>query len=528
MSYLLIIFSIFLFSIKCFSQDTEKEKSLNKLQKVYNYLDSYYYDSVDYQAITSAAIISVLKELDPHSTYLSKEVLETAEESLKGVFSGVGIQYFIYKDTVFIISVTKGGPSENAGIRAGDRIIKVGEEIAFGNNINNDFISKMLKGNKDEEVKISIYRKSVDKLIDYTISRNHIKISSLDACYIARPNIAYIRINNFAKNTISEIENGLKEIKEKEDFNSIILDLRGNTGGYLSTAVDLASEFLDDNQLIVYTEGLNAKRNDYKASKNGFLKTGKLIVLIDEVTASASEIVAGAIQDWDRGLIIGRRTYGKGLVQRPFYLNDGSAVRLTTARYYTPSGRCIQKSFDNGSEEYFKDIGKRYAHGEFTNRDSIKMDDSLSYKTILNNRTVFGRGGIMPDIFIPYDTNQNNQLYKKLWSNNLFNKYYIYMVDGKDVYYTYSYNEMDSLLDKNTILQEFKDYAIKENIEIDNNLWDTAEKYIYRDLKSVILKNLFGTVAYYKISNEFQDEFLKSIEVIEKDDFSKFGIIYNK
>ncbi|MCB0402125.1 MAG: S41 family peptidase, partial [Flavobacteriales bacterium] len=404
---------------------SEGSKKFDALMQYINYA---YVDSTDESKMVEDAIVAVLKELDPHSVYIPKKELEKMNEPLVGNFEGIGIQFNILKDTLIVVSPISGGPSEKVGLLAGDKIVEVDGENIAGIGLQNSDVQKKLRGKKGTKVNVGIKRRGSKSTLNFTITRDKIPIFSVDAAYMATPDIGYIKINRFANNTIDEFREGMAKLKE-QNMKHLIIDLRGNGGGYLKTAIQLADELLEDRKLIVYTEGLkNPKQEYYTTSKGGFEK-GKLVILIDEGSASASEIVSGAIQDYDRGLIIGRRSFGKGLVQKPFSLPDGSAVRLTVARYHTPSGRCIQRPYDEGKEAYYKEFSRRFENGEYLSEDSINFPDSLRYKTLNSNRVVYGGGGIMPDVFVPIDTSMNSTYFNKVNRKGLFSEFTLTYVD---------------------------------------------------------------------------------------------------
>jgi len=357
---------------------------------------------MDVPGLTEKAIVQTLRELDPHSAYIPKKQVEKSNETLVGSFEGVGLTFQLFKDTILVIAPIPGGPSDKVGIMAGDKIVTVDSVDAFGKDITNSWVMDHLRGEKRTHVVVGIYRRGNNELIEYEIIRDKIPINSLDAAFMLDGNTGYIKLNRFAKQSLTEFNDAITSLKQ-QGLKNLIFDLRGNSGGYLGTAMDITDEFLEQNKLIVYTQGTHQERQELNATSKGEFEEGKLVVLINEGSASASEIVSGAVQDWDRGVLIGRRSFGKGLVQRQFKLPDGSVVRLTVARYYTPSGRCIQKPYDNGVEEYYKDFGNRMENGETFHADSIHFPDSLKYQTN-SGRTVYGGGGVMSDIFMPLDT----------------------------------------------------------------------------------------------------------------------------
>ncbi|UCH15205.1 MAG: S41 family peptidase, partial [Bacteroidales bacterium] len=400
-----------------------------KFGRILEWIDRYYVDSVDQKELVEDAIIEMLKELDPHSSYLTKKEARETNEPLQGNFEGIGISFSILYDTIFVISPISGGPSEKVGIQAGDRIVKVEGKNVAGIGITNEDVFRLLRGEKNTKVTISILRRNVDELLDFTIIRDKIPIYSIDASYKVKDNIGYIKINRFSLTTITEFREAVEKLKT-QNVNDLILDLSGNGGGYLDVAIKLADQFLDDEKLIVYTEGMNNPRREYLSTSKGVFETGNILIIIDEGSASASEIVSGAVQDWDRGIIIGRRSFGKGLVQRPLPLPDSSMVRLTVARYYTPTGRLIQKPYDMSKSEYDNDIINRYNNGELSHADSIHFPDSLKYNTLENSRIVYGGGGIMPDFFVPIDTSFYSDYYRDLMRRGILNRFTLKYIDN--------------------------------------------------------------------------------------------------
>ena len=378
-------------------------EALRKLQMAEFAITNLYVDKVDEDKLVEEAIIKMLAQLDPHSTYSDAEEVKKMNEPLQGNFEGIGVQFQMIEDTLLVVQPVSNGPSEKVGILAGDRIVAVNDSAIAGVKMSTEDIMKRLRGPKGSKVNLTIVRRGVQDPLLFTVKRDKIPILSLDASYMIQPKTGYIRINRFGATTAEEFKKAMTSL-QKQGMKDLILDLQGNGGGYLNAAIDLANEFLGQKELIVYTEGRTAKRSDFYAKGNGEFRNGRLIVLVDEYTASASEIVSGAVQDWDRGIIVGRRSFGKGLVQRPIDLPDGSMIRLTIARYYTPAGRCIQRPYESGKDRNYElDLFNRYEHGEFFSRDSIKQNEKERYNTSLG-RTVYGGGGIMPDIFVPQDT----------------------------------------------------------------------------------------------------------------------------
>ena len=404
-----------------------------------------YVDSVDSKKLTEEAIKAMVKELDPHSVYIPLEEMREMNEPLVGKFEGVGIQFNIHEDTIMVTQPIPGGPSEKLGIRAGDRIVKIDGVVVASVKITNNDVLKKLRGSKGTKVTVAIFRRDNPDLIDYTITRDNIPIFSMDASYMVAPGIGYIKLSRFADSTVDEFKEALKKLKT-QGLKSLILDLQDNGGGYLNRAVELADEFLTEGKKIVFTRGRTSPPEDYTSSVIGGWEKGKLAILVNESSASASEIVSGAIQDWDRGLIIGRRSFGKGLVQKPFQLPDGSAIRLTVAHYYTPSGRCIQKPYKLGEDdEYEMDFSNRLKNGELFNVDSIKFADSTNYYTN-SKRIVKGGGGIMPDIFVPLDTTENSTYFTDIRRKNVLGDFTL----------SYTDNHRNELLKKYPNIEVFK------------------------------------------------------------------------
>jgi carboxyl-terminal processing protease len=488
-------------------------------------LDRYYVDSVNTGKIVEEAIIRQLEEMDPHSTYITKADFDKMNEPLQGNFEGIGISFNILRDTLFVISPIVGGPSEKVGILSGDRILKVDGKNIAGIKLTNETVYSLLRGTKGTKVTVSILRRNEPALIDFTIVRDKIPINSIDASYVVGDDLGYIKLSRFAMTSTEEFLTAANDLKKK-GVNNLILDLTGNSGGYLDVAASLADQFLDDQKLIVYTQGLHTLREDKLASDAGLFENGKLIVLIDEGSASASEIVAGAIQDWDRGIIIGRRSFGKGLVQRQLLLPDESVIRLTIARYYTPSGRLIQKSYQDGVEEYSKEIYERYEHGEFNTADSIRFPDSLKYKTLVKQRTVYGGGGIMPDIFVPIDTSAYSDYFRDLIRKGTLNQFVLQYVDKNRDYFKKTYTDFARFKKEYTVgdelFTELNDYARKEDLKFSQSDFETSKDQLKITLKAYIARDIWGASEFYEILNQNDKNILKAMEVMKNwDDYQK-------
>lgn len=531
MKLILKLTAVLFISATCFSaisQNHDPKKSDQKFASALQIIRLAYVDTVNEERLTEDAIKAILKELDPHSVYMSKDEIEKANEPLVGNFEGVGIQFDILNDTIVVVTPIAGGPSEKLGILSGDKICKINGEPSTGDKINNEFVLKRLRGQKGTQVTISIYRRGKKGLTDYTITRDKIPIFSVDAAYIAAPEIGYIKLNKFAASTMDEVREAIVMLKER-GMKHLILDLQNNSGGYLNTAIELGDEFLAQNKMIVYTEGNNSPKQENVATGKGELEKGRLVVLINEGSASASEIVAGAIQDWDRGMLIGRRSFGKGLVQRPFTLPDGSVIRLTTAHYYTPSGRCVQKPYNEGAEKYFKDLNERYKHGEYINPDSIKFPDSLKFYTA-NKRVVYGGGGIMPDIFVPLDTSRVTDYYQQLIRKGVFTQFSMqYLDNGNREKIKKDYPDVDAFDKKFVIddafMNEFLAYAEKMGVKKDDAGYKTSELYIKVTVKSLLARNLWDYGSFYKIYNQIDDAYNKGLEIIQnKSKFKEFKL----
>lgn len=509
--------------------DPAKLETVQKFDEVLTYISKLYVDDVDSKKLTDAAIIGMLEKLDPHSTYISKDEVEDANERINGSFVGIGIRFQILKDTLMVVATIPGGPSEKLGIRAGDKIVKIEGLSVAGVGLKNTQVREKLMGELGTKVRIEVQRKAVRKNMDYIITRDKIPVNSVDCYYMVTPETGYIKLNSFSRTTTEEVQAGIKSLKA-QGMKNLILDLQDNGGGLLYEAKNISDEFLSSNKLIVYSQGRAQPRSDLNAGTKGLWEDGKLVILTDEGTASASEIVSGAIQDWDRGLIVGRRSYGKGLVQRPIDLSDGSQMRLTIARYFTPSGRFIQKPYDD-LEAYKNDYMDRYLHGEFTNQDSIKkFPDSLKFETKIKHRTVYGGGGIMPDIFVPLDTAEITEYYKGLIRGGHFNTYTLTYVDANrdEILARYAnfaqFNEK-FLIDKK-FMDEFFAYVKKEQpdlnfVEKDYNI---SENLIKLRLKAMLAQDIWGANEFYQVYNVKNEILQAAIKAVESKKYDEMGL----
>lgn len=510
------------FSANLRAQDAWKGMNPNATTKKYATLllliNNFYADTVNMPHLVEKAIVSTLRDLDPHSTYISKKDLEEAEAPLQGSFEGIGITFQLFKDTILVVAPVPGGPSDKVGIMAGDKIIKVNGEKAYGPSITNEWVMNHLRGKKGTKVEVGVYRKGVDHLIDFTIIRDKIPLKSLDAAFMLNKNTGYIKLGRFASTSHQEFNKALDSLK-KQGLKNLIFDLRGNPGGYLSAAQQIASEFLPKGKLIVYTKGEHSPRENYYALSNGHFPEGKLIVLINEGSASASEITSGALQDWDRALLVGRRSFGKGLVQRPFRLPDGSVVRLTVARYYTPSGRWIQKPYNDGVKAYYQDIERRLIHGELLHADSIHFPDSLKYHTSMG-RTVYGGGGIMPDVFVPWDSTRYNELYSAFIRKGVFNTYVNEYLDGHRARLHKQYKNLNQYIKNYQITQaEFKIFlqdAKKVSVTVAPKELDPNIDFIKLQIKALIARDLFDDNAYYEIVSSMDHTVNRALQIMKR------------
>ncbi len=496
--------------------------SMQKLLNAQYAISNFYVDTVNNDKLVEEAIKGMLESLDPHSTYTDAKETKELEEPLQGEFSGIGIQFNMKQDTLYVIQTIVGGPSEKVGIMAGDRIVTVNDTTIAGKKMKNTDIMKRLRGKKGTKVTVQVKRGSNPELITFRITRDNIPLYSVDAAYMIDAKTGYILISRFGAKTHEEMMEAIKKL-EKQGMKQLIIDLGNNGGGYLNAAIDMCNEFLQRRQLIVYTEGNSSPRQEATADGFGNYKDLKMVVLVDQFSASASEIFSGAMQDWDRAVVVGRRSYGKGLVQRPFRFDDGSMMRLTVARYYTPSGRCIQKPYTKGDKKHYEeDLIDRSKEGEYFHLDSIHFNDSLSYKTLKNGRTIYGGGGIMPDVFVPLDTTENSKYYRDLLAKGIINQYAVDYVDKhrvqikKDYKDVYDFDNRFSLTDAD--MKNFIAMGEKDSVKYNEKDYKTSERLFKTVLKGLVARDVFADPgAYTIIINHRNNDVQEALRVINDD-----------
>tara|TARA_B110000459_G_C16614893_1_gene498264 strand:+ start:603 stop:2192 length:1590 start_codon:yes stop_codon:yes gene_type:complete len=512
-------------SLNAYSQDVSTSY---KFKEVIDKVSRYYVDETDAESLTETAIVALLEELDPHSTYIPEDELKAAQTSINGSFVGVGIRFQIMKDTLNVVATISGGPAEKLGMLPGDKIVMVDGENIAGTGLKNSDVREKLLGEMGSKVKVEVQRRNSKKNLIFNVTRDKIPVFSVDSYYMIDKEIGYIKLNSFSRRSHEEVRNALFNLK-KQGMKSLIFDLQSNGGGLLGTAHKLADEFLSNEKLIVYSEGKAQPRNNLRAEFKGLFEDGKLVVLTNEYSASASEILSGAIQDWDRGLVVGRRTFGKGLVQRPMGLSDGSEIRLTIARYYTPSGRFIQKPYDD-VESYRKDISERYLNGEFVHSDSIKMPDSIKFKTLITNRTVFGGGGIMPDFFVPLDTTSNSDYYSDLLRGGFLNTFSYSYSDINRKEMLLKYPDFKTFKEEfkcdEAFMQDFFNYVNKEDPELEKNDEEYAisEGSIKLRLKAYLARNLWDTNEFYEVYNTSNEIINRAIDILQTKEYEKVNL----
>jgi carboxyl-terminal processing protease len=498
-----------------------------KMATFLNLLDNYYVQDANIDSLVEIGITEMLKQLDPHSVYMNAEEIKKANEPLEGNFEGVGIQFQIYQDTIQVVHVISGGPSQKVGIQDGDKIVFVDTAKVAGVGINNDGVFKKLRGKKGTKVTIKIKRSGENELLDFEIIRDKIPIYAIGAQYMASPDVGYVKLERFSATATEETQAAIDSLR-KLGAKKIILDLTSNGGGYLNQAHSLSDLFLSEGKLVVYSEGRSQPRIDLNATKEGDFEKGELVIMVDQNTASASEIVSGAVQDWDRGLIVGRRTYGKGLVQKGYSLPDMSVVRLTMAHYYTPSGRNIQKSYAKGVDKYHEDLEDRYESGELFDSSKIKITDSTKYYTN-SKRIVYGGGGITPDIFVGLDTTWSSKFYGKLVRSGSFSQFLLEYVNNNRTTLEKQYPNLQSFIKNfevdSVFLSTFYAFAKTKKVEP-----DSAENFsrsiptIQNQLKGLLAQSLWNTSAYYQITNEQNPIYLRALKTFTDGSFQKYGI----
>jgi len=507
--------------------DSKTLSTSYKFQEIIQQIERNYVDPVDAKKLTEKAIVAMLEELDPHSTYIPAEEAQEAQSTINGSFVGIGIRFQIVKDTLMVVATIPGGPSEKLGIQAGDQIVAVDGKSIAGIGLKNNEVRSMLMGELGTKVQVQVLRKKSAPL-NYNITRDKIPIYSVDAAYMIDKEIGYIKLNSFSRTTVEEVKSALKSLKNK-GMKNLIFDLQGNGGGLLEAARGVADEFISGNKLLVYSIGRSQPRSNLNADSKGLWEDGGLIVLTDEYTASASEIVSGAIQDWDRGLVVGRRTFGKGLVQRPTPLADGSELRLTIARYYTPTGRFIQKPYQD-VETYREDLTQRYLNGEFQHADSIKLPDSLKFYTLVKNRLVYGGGGIMPDVFVALDTTDVTDYYSALIRGGHVNSFSLDYVNNNRELLKKTYPNINTFIasfkaDK-IFMDAFFDYVKKEDnlLEFNPVEYAVSENAIKTRLLSNVAQDLFGYSESYQIFNNLNEIVQKATALYKDKSYNKYDL----
>lgn len=518
--FILLFIGIGLACISMWAQKADMDA--RKLQMALYAVKNLYVDPTDESKLVEDAITGMLEKLDPHSTYTDPEETKEMTEPLEGNFDGIGIQFNMLTDTVYVIQVIPGGPSEKVGLVAGDRIVQVNDTVIAGVKMKTSDIMKRLRGPKGAEVRVKVKRADEPDLLEFTITRGKIPVYSIDASYMADKTTGYIKLNRFAASSADEFREALRKL-QKEGMKNLILDLSGNGGGYLNIAIELADEFLTKGKLIVYTQGNKQRRQDAISTYQGNFEEGRLVILVDESSASASEILSGAVQDWDRGVIVGRRTFGKGLVQRPLPLPDGSMIRLTVARYYTPTGRCIQKPYEKGKGmDYAHDLIDRYNRGELMSADSIHFPDSLKYNTMQSKRVVYGGGGIMPDVFIPIDTTDYSDYHRDLVSKGLVNRVAMDYLDQHRQALTKKYKKPQTYKEKfvvtDDIMAHLRQLADEKGIAFKEEEYNRSLALIKLQIKALIARDLFDMTEYFYIINDVNDSYQEALKIINDEE----------
>lgn len=504
-----------------YSRSNSASRQQQKLLMVENIVNNLYVDNVDEEKVVENAVRGILENLDPHSSYSTKEETTSSQETMQGSFSGIGIQFNMQKDTLYVVQTIAGGPSEKVGILPGDRFIAVNDSIIAGRKLKNTDIMKRLRGPKGTKVNIKVKRGSNAELLEFRITRDDIPLNSIDAVYMADGKTGYIRLSRFAATSYKEFKDAITKLK-KQGMQQLILDLTDNGGGYMQIAAQIANEMLNRGNLIVYTQGRKSPRQNLNADGSGTFRTQKVVVMINQFSASASEILSGAVQDWDRGVVVGRRSFGKGLVQREFLLPDSSSFRLTIARYYTPSGRNIQKPYVKGDrEDYDKDIIDRYNHGELQSADSIHFADSLKYTTLRLHRTVYGGGGIMPDVFVPLDTTQYTDYHRRLVAKGIIPQFALRYVDKNRADLKSQYPDAQKFIKEFTVTDEMLNNLVDagkaEKVDFDKSQFAKSKEMLRTFVKAAIANDLFSTGAYFQIVNEQNDIYKEALSIINDD-----------
>lgn len=504
-----------------YSRSNSASRQQQKLLMVENIVNNLYVDNVDEEKIVENAVREILENLDPHSSYSTKEETTSSQETMQGSFSGIGIQFNMQKDTLYVVQTIAGGPSEKVGILPGDRFIAVDDSIIAGRKLKNTDIMKRLRGPKGTKVNIKVKRGSNAELLEFRITRDDIPLNSIDAVYMADGKTGYIRLSRFAATSYKEFKDAITKLK-KQGMQQLILDLTDNGGGYMQIAAQIANEMLNRGNLIVYTQGRKSPRQNLNADGSGTFRTQKVVVMINQFSASASEILSGAVQDWDRGVVVGRRSFGKGLVQREFLLPDSSSFRLTIARYYTPSGRNIQKPYVKGDrEDYDKDIIDRYNHGELQSADSIHFADSLKHTTLRLHRTVYGGGGIMPDVFVPLDTTQYTDYHRRLVAKGIIPQFALRYVDKNRADLKAQYPDAQKFIKEFTVTDEMLNNLVDagkaEKVDFDKSQFAKSKEMLRTFVKAAIANDLFSTGAYFQIVNEQNDIYKEALSIINDD-----------
>lgn len=504
-----------------YSRSNSASRQQQKLLMVENIVNNLYVDNVDEEKIVENAVRGILENLDPHSSYSTKEETTSSQETMQGSFSGIGIQFNMQKDTLYVVQTIAGGPSEKVGILPGDRFIAVDDSIIAGRKLKNTDIMKRLRGPKGTKVNIKVKRGSNAELLEFRITRDDIPLNSIDAVYMADGKTGYIRLSRFAATSYKEFKDAITKLK-KQGMQQLILDLTDNGGGYMQIAAQIANEMLNRGNLIVYTQGRKSPRQNLNADGSGTFRTQKVVVMINQFSASASEILSGAVQDWDRGVVVGRRSFGKGLVQREFMLPDSSSFRLTIARYYTPSGRNIQKPYVKGDrEDYDKDIIDRYNHGELQSADSIHFADSLKHTTLRLHRTVYGGGGIMPDVFVPLDTTQYTDYHRRLVAKGIIPQFALRYVDKNRADLKAQYPDAQKFIKEFTVTDEMLNNLVDagkaEKVDFDKSQFAKSKEMLRTFVKAAIANDLFSTGAYFQIVNEQNDIYKEALSIINDD-----------